>query len=78
MTIGFGLASTLLLLGFVVLVFVLFAAAAKDAGYKLNLKGSSGKGKKKNVGRVVAAGYVGIGIYDMAPEEGGVVIHKIK
>lgn len=37
MTIGFGAASTLLLLGFVVLVFVLLGAAAKDAGYKLNL-----------------------------------------
>lgn len=78
MTIGFGLASTLLLLGIVVLVFVLLAAATKEAGYKLNLKGSSNKGKKKNVGPVVAAGYAGIGIYDMAPEEGGVVIQKIK
>ena len=77
MTIGFGLASSLLLLGFVVLVFVLFAAAAKDAGYKLNLKGPSDKGKK-NVGPVIAAGYAGIGIYDIAPKEGGVIIQKIK
>lgn len=78
MTIGFGLATTLILLGFIVLALELLAAAAKDAGYKLNLKNFSDKGKKKNVGRVVAAGYVGIGIYDMAPKEGGVVIHKIK
>lgn len=77
MTIGFGLPSTLLLLGFIVLALVLLAAAAKGAGYKLNLKDSSNKGKK-NVGPVVAAGHAGIGIYDMAPEEVGVAIYKIK
>ena len=77
MTIGFGLASTLLLIGFIVLALVLFAAAAKDAGYKLNLKGPSDKGKK-HIGPVVAAGNGGIGIYDTAPEEVGVAIYKIK
>lgn len=71
MTIGFGLPSTLLLLGFVVLVFLLLAVAVKDAGYTLNLSNSSVKGKQNKKPIILAEGSEGLGFY-----KNGILVEK--
>ena len=73
MTIGFGFASTLLLLGFVVLVFVLLAATRKESRGKLNSLDLDAENNEMEGGNAVGA--EGFGYY--LDDDDDMPMHKI-